>query len=257
MSEPRTAAGRALLDYYEQEEGLPDWQRETVTKLVLAIEAEAQLLRPRWHHDKSLSPEDRQYCEDCDDLVRRAEKAEAAAAPGHVHAEHTLSDALEGLPRWKFSEAGMVMVYDDNDGLWLKLSDVRALVMKAVAIGAVVAAPATSPLTVEAIAAIEHEQWIEWSQTIAREGLTPERIARWQRYWVPYADLDEATKEHDRKWARKALAAAPERGDVERLARALDDVGRWRKHDPQNIQYCRAYAALLIAAYDAEGLGAA
>jgi hypothetical protein len=66
-------------------------------------------------------------------------------------------------------------------------------------------------IDVERLAAIEHDQWIEWSKTIAREGLTPERIARWERYWVPYADLDEATKEHDRKWARLVLAAIEEK----------------------------------------------
>jgi hypothetical protein len=37
--------------------------------------------------------------------------------------------------------------------------------------------------------------------------LTLERIERWQRYWVPYSALDEPTKEHDRKWADKVLAA--------------------------------------------------
>lgn len=58
----------------------------------------------------------------------------------------------------------------------------------------------------ESLAALEHEQWIEWSQTIAREGLTPYRVQRWERYWVPYAELDEGVKEHDRKWADRVLA---------------------------------------------------
>lgn len=60
---------------------------------------------------------------------------------------------------------------------------------------------------VERLAAIEHEQWWQWSSTVAREGLTPERVARWQGFWRPYAELDEATKEHDRVWARRVIAA--------------------------------------------------
>jgi hypothetical protein len=59
----------------------------------------------------------------------------------------------------------------------------------------------------ERIAAIEHEQWEHWSRTVAEQGLTPERIERWHRYWVPYADLDEPTKDFDREWADKVLAA--------------------------------------------------
>ncbi len=58
----------------------------------------------------------------------------------------------------------------------------------------------------ERLAALEHDQWIEWSRTVAEQGLTPERLARWAGYWVPYADLDEPTKDHDRKWADKVLA---------------------------------------------------
>lgn len=59
----------------------------------------------------------------------------------------------------------------------------------------------------EQLAALEHDQWVEWSRTIAAQGLTPERLARWEAYWKPYAELDEATKEFDRKWARLVLRA--------------------------------------------------
>jgi hypothetical protein len=58
----------------------------------------------------------------------------------------------------------------------------------------------------ERLAALEHEQWIKWSQTVAEQGLTAERIERWRRFWVPYADLDEGTKDFDREWADKVLA---------------------------------------------------
>lgn len=58
----------------------------------------------------------------------------------------------------------------------------------------------------EQLAALEHEQWEKWSRTVAEQGLTPERIERWQRYWVPYADLDEPTKDFDREWADRVLS---------------------------------------------------
>jgi hypothetical protein len=60
---------------------------------------------------------------------------------------------------------------------------------------------------VERVAEVEHEQWTFWSKSIAPE-VSPERRARWERYWVPYKDLPEEVKEQDRIWARKALEAA-------------------------------------------------
>jgi hypothetical protein len=60
---------------------------------------------------------------------------------------------------------------------------------------------------VERVAAVEHEQWTEWSKSVAPE-VSPARRARWQKYWVPYKDLPEDVKELDRAWARKAIQAA-------------------------------------------------
>ena len=58
----------------------------------------------------------------------------------------------------------------------------------------------------EKIAEIEHEQWVSWSKAIAKqENLSPERLKRWKKYWVPYDELPEDVKEHDRKWARRVL----------------------------------------------------
>jgi predicted transcriptional regulator len=58
----------------------------------------------------------------------------------------------------------------------------------------------------EELAAIEHTQWIEWSKNLAeKENLSPERLERWQKLWVPYEQLDEKDKENDRKWARKGM----------------------------------------------------
>jgi hypothetical protein len=61
--------------------------------------------------------------------------------------------------------------------------------------------------TVERVAEVEHEQWTAWSRSVAAE-VTPERRARWEKYWIPYKDLPEDIKELDRQWARKALSAA-------------------------------------------------
>ena len=58
----------------------------------------------------------------------------------------------------------------------------------------------------EKIAEIEHEQWVSWSKAIAKqENLSPERLERWKKYWIPYSELPEDVKEHDRKWARRVL----------------------------------------------------
>ncbi len=60
---------------------------------------------------------------------------------------------------------------------------------------------------VERVAEVEHEQWTAWSKNVAPE-VSPERRARWEKYWVPYKDLPDEVKEQDRIWARKALEAA-------------------------------------------------
>lgn len=59
----------------------------------------------------------------------------------------------------------------------------------------------------EALASLEHSQWMAWSQDIAtNEPISPERLSRWAALWVPYEDLTEAQKEQDRVWADKVLA---------------------------------------------------
>jgi hypothetical protein len=60
----------------------------------------------------------------------------------------------------------------------------------------------------EALAAIEHDQWMTWAQSIMdSEPISEARRERWSRLMVPYAELDEPTKDHDRKWADIVLAA--------------------------------------------------
>jgi hypothetical protein len=55
---------------------------------------------------------------------------------------------------------------------------------------------------IEALAAIEHEQWMHWSQAVAAE-VTDATRSKWQRSWIPYEQLTEDLKEADRVWARK------------------------------------------------------
>ena len=78
----------------------------------------------------------------------------------------------------------------------------------------------------ERLAELAHEQWVEWSKSIAesiqrlidlnRTGglnidavrlLTNElgRLERWEKLWIPYNELSEEMKEEDRKYARKVL----------------------------------------------------
>ena len=76
----------------------------------------------------------------------------------------------------------------------------------------------------EELAAIEHEQWVFWSKTLAEtENLSPERLARWKALWIPYEQLTEETKEHDRVWARKVLAVALRYAKQKLEARTLPD----------------------------------
>jgi len=59
---------------------------------------------------------------------------------------------------------------------------------------------------VEALAELEHNQWVCWSKDVSqKEKLSRERLRRWKGLWIPYSELSEEMKEEDRKWARKAL----------------------------------------------------
>ena len=55
----------------------------------------------------------------------------------------------------------------------------------------------------EALAQIEHEQWIEWATTLMeKENLSSERIQRWKTLLIDYPNLPTEHKESDRKYAR-------------------------------------------------------
>jgi len=59
---------------------------------------------------------------------------------------------------------------------------------------------------VERLAELEHEQWIAWSKSLVeKEKLSVQRVERWKNLWIPYDQLPEEEKEHDRKWAKKVI----------------------------------------------------
>ncbi len=59
----------------------------------------------------------------------------------------------------------------------------------------------------EALAALEHEQWREWSETLAQsERLTAVRAERWNERWVGYESLSEEDKDLDRAYADRVIA---------------------------------------------------
>lgn len=74
---------------------------------------------------------------------------------------------------------------------------------------------------IEKLSDLEHQQWEHWSKTVAKEletiryqceisdeakKIIDARLERWEKNWKTYDELDEKTKEYDRKWARLALA---------------------------------------------------
>jgi len=60
---------------------------------------------------------------------------------------------------------------------------------------------------IEKLAALEHEQWMQWAKDILKtEDINKERTERWEELFVPYAELTEEMKEEDRKWARRVLS---------------------------------------------------
>lgn len=65
---------------------------------------------------------------------------------------------------------------------------------------------------IEQLAALEHEQWVEWSKALVagEKRLSMNRIERWKKLWIPYAELTEEQKEQDRVYARKVFAIIKE-----------------------------------------------
>lgn len=57
---------------------------------------------------------------------------------------------------------------------------------------------------IEALAVIEHEQWMHWSRAVVADVPAATR-AKWRGSWVAYAQLPDKLKEADRLWARKVV----------------------------------------------------
>jgi hypothetical protein len=58
----------------------------------------------------------------------------------------------------------------------------------------------------ETLAGLEHDQWCEWSRSLAEsEELEPARLAAWRARWVPYGELSEADKDLDRAYADRVI----------------------------------------------------
>jgi hypothetical protein len=60
---------------------------------------------------------------------------------------------------------------------------------------------------VEELAALEHEQWMCWSKSVAIAEAVPKEVReQWSAFWRPYHRLEpESLKELDRHWARRVL----------------------------------------------------
>lgn len=59
----------------------------------------------------------------------------------------------------------------------------------------------------ERLAELEHQQWWKWAENLmnTETHISNERLARWKASMVPYSQLTEENKEHDRIWARKVM----------------------------------------------------
>ncbi len=68
----------------------------------------------------------------------------------------------------------------------------------------------TTDELIEALAEIEHEQWLHWSRAVAAE-VAPVTRDKWQRSWLNYAELSDDLKEEDRVWARRVVTLLRQR----------------------------------------------
>lgn len=57
----------------------------------------------------------------------------------------------------------------------------------------------------EKISQVFHDSWTHWSKAVAPDIKNQERLARWEKSWVPYDQLGESTKDLDREWAEKVM----------------------------------------------------
>lgn len=82
---------------------------------------------------------------------------------------------------------------------------------------------------IEAMASVEHDQWMQWAKSLLEsESLSLDRMHRWEKLMVPYDQLSEEMKDHDRQWAKAALEAYlslrpvyTQEGDIEAMAEGI------------------------------------
>lgn len=87
----------------------------------------------------------------------------------------------------------------------------------------------------EKMAELEHKQWMRWAETlILRENLSPNRVERWNKLFVPYHELSEEMKDEDRKEADIVLTLIRDAGwkpKNETTLELLDELmGRIKKN---------------------------
>lgn len=59
----------------------------------------------------------------------------------------------------------------------------------------------------EELSDLEHVQWMYLAKFLMEhENISPERVKWWVECMVPYSELDEETKDHDRVWADKVIS---------------------------------------------------
>jgi len=72
-------------------------------------------------------------------------------------------------------------------------------------------------LLLEKLAALEHEQWIEWAKDLIDKGnVDKERADNWEEKMIPYIELSEEDKEMDREFARKVIDVLGESNEEEK-----------------------------------------
>lgn len=136
--------------------------------------------------------------------------ARVQAGENAAHA-NALRDALEKVREFLIAEYGLSASEAANTGGVVALEAYHAWESVNAALAATPAASlaAHDAEVLERLAAVEHEQWMQWAISLmdTEPRLSHARVSRWRSLLVPYAELSEEMKEHDRKWAHRALAA--------------------------------------------------
>lgn len=76
--------------------------------------------------------------------------------------------------------------------------------------------PNTHNDLLEELAALEHDQWVEWSKNLAdSEPISEPRLNRWEDYWCDYSELEEDVKEKDRELAKDVIEVLHKMPEIE------------------------------------------